>query len=116
MPPPFFFVVIVGLETEPSAVFFPVNRVLKFTTQVPVTVKISAEYIQVMTVRKQEILYGLNAVINDIYHISEIGEVSFVQHERVADQLFEFSLNLIRDNSVISFNSPKRDAIVNVST
>lgn len=69
-----------------------------------------------MTVRKQEILYGLNAVINDIYHISEIEEVSFVQHERVADQAYEYSLNLTRDNSVISFNSPKRDAIVNVST
>lgn len=88
---------------------------MKFTTQVPVTVKISAEYIQIMTVRKQEIFYGLNAVINDICHISEIEEVSFAQHERASDQSFEFSLKYIRDNTIIAFNSPKREAIVNVS-
>lgn len=106
---------IVGLETEPSAVFFPVNRVLKYTTQIPVTVKVSAENIQVMTVRKQEIIYGLNAVTNDIYHISEIDDVSLVQQEQGPDQLYEFSFKNTRDNAIVSFNSPKRDAIVNVS-
>ncbi|KAI8079304.1 hypothetical protein BDF21DRAFT_493917 [Thamnidium elegans] len=103
----------IGLETEPSAVFFPVNRVLKFTTQLPVTVKVSAEYIQVMTVRKQEILYGISAITNDIYHISEIEDVSFVQYERVSDQVYEFSFKNTRDNAIVTFNSPKRDAIVN---
>lgn len=95
--------------------FFPVNKVLKFTTQIPVTVKVSAEYIQVMTVRKQEILYGLNAVTNDICHISEIEDVAFTQHERGSEQAYEFSFKYSRENAIITFNSPKRDAIVNVS-
>lgn len=91
------------------------NRILKFTTQLPVTVKVSAEYIQVMTVRKQEILYGISAITNDIYHISEIEDVSFVQYEHVSDQVYEFSFKNTRDNAIVTFNSPKRDAIVNVS-
>ncbi|KAI7885924.1 uncharacterized protein EV154DRAFT_521553 [Mucor mucedo] len=102
----------IGLETEPSAVFFPVNRVLKYATQTPVTIKVSAEHIQVMTVRKQEIVYGLNAVTNDTYHISEIEDISVAQHEKGQDQSYVFSFKNIRDNTIISFNSPKRDAIV----
>lgn len=106
---------IVGLETEPSAVFFPVNRVLKFAAQLAVTMKVSAEYIQVMTVRKQEIIYGITAIMNDIYHISEIENVSYVQYEQFLEHSYEFSFKNTRDNTIIMFNSPKRDAIVSVS-
>ena len=106
---------IVGLETDPSAVFFPVIRLTKFTTQIPVTVKISAEFIQVMTVRKQEIMYGLNAVINDVCHICEIEEVLFSQHKQSTDAAQEFSFKFNRDNSIVTFSSPKGDSIVNVS-
>jgi hypothetical protein len=66
-----------------------------------------------MTVRKQEILYGLNAVTNDICHISEIDDVSFTQHG--SEHAYEFSFKYVRENAIITFNSPKRDAIVNVS-
>lgn len=68
-----------------------------------------------MTVRKQEIVYGLNAVTNDTYHISEIEDISVAQHEKGQDQSYVFSFKNIRDNTIISFNSPKRDAIVHVS-
>ncbi|RCI05603.1 Ras GTPase activating protein ira2, partial [Rhizopus stolonifer] len=51
-----------SLETDPNAAFFPVNKVLKYSTQLPVTLKISAEFIQVMSARKQEIYYGLNTM------------------------------------------------------
>lgn len=69
-----------------------------------------------MTVRKQEIVYGLNAVTNDTYHISEIEDLSIVPHEKGQDQLYEFSFKNTRDNTIVSFNSPKRDAIIHVSS
>ncbi|KAI7901256.1 uncharacterized protein BX663DRAFT_515416 [Cokeromyces recurvatus] len=103
----------IGFETDPSAVFFPVNKVLKYTTQIPVTMKISAEYVQIMTVRKQEIFYGLHAVTNDICHISEIEDISMTQHDRATEHIFEFSYRYTRDNTIMTFNSPKREAIIN---
>lgn len=102
------------METDPSAVFFPVNKVPKFINQVPVTIKVSAEYIQVMTVRKQEIVYGLSAVTNDICHIGDVEGIACAQKGRGTDP-FEFSYTCTRENTLLVFNSPKRDAIINVS-
>ncbi|KAI9476257.1 MAG: hypothetical protein EXX96DRAFT_293488 [Benjaminiella poitrasii] len=103
----------IGFETDPSAVFFPVNKVLKYTTQIPVTMKVSAEYVQVMTVRKQEIFYGLHAVTNDICHISELEDITMAQYDRTAEHLFEFSYRWVMEGSIVVFNSPKREAIIN---
>lgn len=104
------------METDPSAVFFPVNKVLKYTTHLPVTLKVSAEYVQIMTVRKQEIFYGLNAVTNDICHISEIEDITTVHHEQTTPDISQdFSYKCTRENIVLSFNSPKKEAITNVS-
>lgn len=106
-----------GLETDPSAVFFPVNKILKYTTHLPVTVKVSAEYVQIMTVRKQEIFYGLNAITNDVCHISEIEDIATSHHERSSlDSTQDFSYKCTRENIVLTFNSPKKEAIINVST
>ncbi|KAI8087606.1 uncharacterized protein B0P05DRAFT_584843 [Gilbertella persicaria] len=102
-----------SLETDPNAAFFPVNKVLKYSTQLPVTLKISAEFIQVMSARKQEIYYGLNTVVNDIYHMSEIEDITSIQNDRTPDQSYEFSYRCTRENAVLVFNSPKRDALVN---
>jgi hypothetical protein len=88
--------------------------VLKFVNQVPVTIKVSAEYIQVMTVRKQEIVYGLTAVINDVCHIGDIEDIAYAQKGRGTDP-FEFSYTCTREHALMIFNSPKRDAIINVS-
>lgn len=110
----FFFTV--GLETEPSAVFFPVYKIVQYRTNIPLTIKVNAEYIQIMTVRKQEISYGIHAVINDVYHISEVEQVAIVQHEHQgAEQINEFTFKTSRDNVISTFSSPKREAIVNVS-
>ncbi|KAL7311910.1 Ras GTPase activating protein ira2 [Mucor circinelloides] len=103
-----------GLETDPSAVFFPVNKILKYTTHLPVTVKVSAEYVQIMTVRKQEIFYGLNAITNDVCHISEIEDIATSHHERSSlDSTQDFSYKCTRENIVLTFNSPKKEAIIN---
>ncbi|KAG1177602.1 hypothetical protein G6F70_005649 [Rhizopus microsporus] len=104
----------IGLETEPSAVFFPVYKIIQYRANIPLTIKVSAEYIQIMTVRKQEISYGVHAVINDVYHISEVEQVAIVQHEHQgAEQINEFTFKTSRDNVISTFSSPKREAIVN---
>ncbi|KAI9261580.1 hypothetical protein BDA99DRAFT_547292 [Phascolomyces articulosus] len=100
-----------GLETEPSAVFFPVNRISQFKAQVPVTVKVGAEYVQVMTVRKLELLYNISAVTNDVFHVSEIEDITLgAQHAR-DESSNEFSFKYNKGKSQITFSSPKRDTL-----
>ncbi|KAI9323567.1 hypothetical protein BX666DRAFT_2016762 [Dichotomocladium elegans] len=78
------------LETEPSAVFYPVTRLSQFRAQIPVTVKVGSEYIQVMTARKQELLYNVSTVTNDVFHVSDIEDIS-IAHGRDVDNANEFS-------------------------
>ncbi|KAI8390971.1 uncharacterized protein BYT42DRAFT_508674 [Radiomyces spectabilis] len=103
-----------ALDTEPSAVFYPVNRISQYKITIPVTVKVGAEYVQVMSVRKQELLYGISAVTNDVYHISEIEDITVIgQHPgRSNDNAHEFSFKYNKGKSQIMLSTPKRDAIV----
>lgn len=108
--------ILVGLETEPNAVFFPVYKLLQFRTQMPLSIKVSAEYVQIMTVRKQDFVYGLQAIVNDVYHISEIDQITLIQHDpQGTEPMNEFSFKTARDNVINTFISPKREAIINVS-
>ncbi|KAI9491357.1 hypothetical protein BDB00DRAFT_874401 [Zychaea mexicana] len=113
-----------GLETEPSAVFFPVNRISQFKAQVPVTVKVGAEYVQVMTVRKQELLYNISAVTNDVFHVSEIEDIALggqhssssaaaaaARDDNSISSITEFSFKYNKGKSQITFSSPKRDTL-----
>ncbi|KAI9310474.1 hypothetical protein BX666DRAFT_2126182 [Dichotomocladium elegans] len=102
-----------ALETEPNAVYFPVNRISQFKAQVPVTVKISAEYIQIMTVRKQELMFNVNAVTNDVFHISDIEDISVAPPGRGVSSATEFSFKCNGGKSQVTLATPKRDAMVN---
>lgn len=78
--------------------------------------KVSAEYVQIMTVRKQEIIYGIQTILNDVYHISDIEQVTLIQHDlQGTESANEFGFKTARDSSIIIFSSPKREAIINVS-
>lgn len=46
----FFPPIVVALETDPSAVFFPVSKLSHYRTVIAVTIKVGLEYIQIMTV------------------------------------------------------------------
>ncbi|KAI9282283.1 hypothetical protein BY458DRAFT_429071 [Sporodiniella umbellata] len=106
--------VTVSLERDPSAVFFPVYRQIQFRSQTTLTVKVNAEYIQVATVRKQEMPYGLQSIVNDVFHISEIDQIGSFQHDSSgSSSTNEFSFKTTRDASVYTFSSPKKDIIVN---
>lgn len=57
--------------------------------------------------------YGLNAILNDVLHISEVDEVSIVPHSRNEDNN-EFVIKHDRAKQSISFSSPKREQIIAV--
>ncbi|CAG8825430.1 21029_t:CDS:2, partial [Gigaspora rosea] len=53
------------LDTDLPQIFNPVIRISHYRMQVPVTMKISNETIQIITQRKQEIFNGLSCYLND---------------------------------------------------
>ncbi|KAI8066538.1 hypothetical protein BC940DRAFT_368136 [Gongronella butleri] len=99
-----------ALDTEPSAVFYPVNKVSQYKLNIPVTVKVSAEYVQIMTVRKQELLYGVNMVTNDVYHISEIEDITMGRTAETSSNELSFKYNKGKAQLILS--TPKRDAVI----
>jgi neurofibromin 1 len=82
---------------------------------IPITIKVSSEYVQVMTVRKQEFLYGVTTVINDVYLITEIEDITLVSNARNQEMINEFHFKYNKGKSHHTFTSMKREAIVNVS-
>lgn len=97
-------------------VFFPVYKIIQYKTNIPLAIKVSAEYVQIMTVHKQELAYRLHTVLNDVYHISEIEQATLVQNNsQNSEPANEFGFKTIRDSTIRIFSSPKREAIVNVS-
>lgn len=66
-----------------------------------------------MTVRKQELIYGVSMVTNDVYHVSEIEDVSY---GRATDSLAnEFSFKYNKGKSQLVLSTPKRETVVSVS-
>lgn len=67
-----------------------------------------------MTVRKQELIYGVSMVTNDVYHVSEIEDVSY---GRATDSLAnEFSFKYNKGKSQLVLSTPKRETVVSVSS
>ncbi|CAO3650284.1 unnamed protein product [Mucor fragilis] len=102
-----------SLDTEQCHVFHPVNRLSQYKMNIPITIKVSSEYVQVMTVRKQEFLYGVSAVINDVFLISEIDDITIVSNARNQEIANEFHFKYNKGKSHHVFTSLKREAIVN---
>ena len=57
-------------------VFQPVTRLSKTKGKIEVTIKVGSQFVQISTVKKQEVhpTYRLNAIINDIFRLSEVDE------------------------------------------
>ncbi|CAG8509250.1 3861_t:CDS:10, partial [Acaulospora colombiana] len=90
------------------SIFSPVNRISHYRVQVPVTIKICNEYIQITTQRRQEVINGLSCQLNDVYHVSEIDDAS---NSHKSDE-GEFLIKLNHGRPSLSFTSPKRGDIL----
>ncbi|CAG8508989.1 2177_t:CDS:10 [Funneliformis mosseae] len=84
------------LDTDLMVVYTPVTRISHYRMQVPVIIKISHDTIQVLT-------------LNDVYHISEIEDISISSHKNDDN---EFTIKQDRGRPSLVFTSPKRDNIM----
>jgi len=105
-------------------------RISHYHQMVPVVLKLSQEALQITTSKKQEIM-GHNAYLNDVFHISEIEDVT-VPNSRPEDHEFIIKCQQRRPavsgqsnggsksgagataTIAITFTSAKRDIIVQV--
>ncbi|TGJ85449.1 hypothetical protein E0Z10_g3290 [Xylaria hypoxylon] len=57
-------------------VYQPVTRLSKTKGKIEVTIKVGSQFVQITTVKKQEVHpgYRLNAIINDIFRLSDVDE------------------------------------------
>ncbi|KAF7721136.1 Ras GTPase activating protein ira2, partial [Apophysomyces ossiformis] len=96
------------IEQEPNQVFFPVTRLTHLRSTIPV---MSIELIVRWQVRKQELLYNLNAVLRDIYHISQIEDITALPQSK-QEAGGELSFKYERGKASMTLSSTKRDAIL----
>ncbi|CAG8773738.1 25140_t:CDS:2, partial [Racocetra persica] len=97
------------LDTDSSVTYSNVNRVSHYRSQVPVTMKISNEHVQVLTLRRQELFNGLSSTLNDVYQISEIEDVNNSSRKNNEG---EFIIKQDRGRPSIAFTSPGKDLIM----
>ncbi|TWU75590.1 Ras GTPase activating protein ira2 [Metarhizium rileyi] len=73
----------ISVVTEIRCIFQSITRLSKSKGKVDVVIKVGSQFVQITTVKKQEVLSGLrlSSVINDIFRLSEIEEASTHQAE-----------------------------------
>ncbi|KAF8943228.1 Ras GTPase activating protein ira2 [Haplosporangium gracile] len=98
-----------SLEADANIAIAGVSKLTPGSPPTPVQFKIGHEVIQILMQRKQEIFTGMNCQYNDVYHISELDDISKA-HSRGDDGEFF----IIYDDGTMSmtFTSPKRDQII----
>ncbi|CAJ0836147.1 20802_t:CDS:10 [Entrophospora sp. SA101] len=87
------------------------SQILKlahYKAPIPVIMKIGGENIQVITAKKQDLIFGLSCQLNDVFHVSEIEDITFSSNKNVNN---EFAIKQNGRPSFI-FASPMRDTIM----
>ncbi|KAF9922254.1 Ras GTPase activating protein ira2 [Linnemannia zychae] len=98
-----------SLEADANITISGVNKLTPGSPPTPVQFKIGHEVIQIVMQRKQEIFTGMSCQYNDVYHISEIDDISKA-HSRGDDG--EFFIIYEDGTMSMTFTSPKRDQII----
>ncbi|KAI1428452.1 GTPase [Xylaria sp. FL1777] len=92
-------------------VFQPVTRLSKTKGKIEVTIKVGNQFVQITTVKKQEIYpgYRLSAIINDIFRLSDVDEAptSIPTEDDSA-----FGLRADNGKVVMYFQSTKKNEIL----
>ncbi|KAL0078943.1 hypothetical protein F4703DRAFT_1778323 [Phycomyces blakesleeanus] len=103
----------VDIDKEKCIAFSPVVRIANMVLSIPVTIKLGPEYLQITTVRKQEMLWGLNSVLNDIYHISEIDNVFPISSSKSTETGGgDFCIKTDHGQTSLIFATSKRNSIL----
>ncbi|KAJ1554995.1 Ras GTPase activating protein ira2, partial [Nowakowskiella sp. JEL0078] len=110
-----------ALEQDVNTVFSPIVKHSQFKSAIPVVIKISRDHLQVTTTKKVDVTGG-QAILNDVYHISEIEDI-FGTPSKLDDQEFviRISEKIISTNGLspqgkkttaIIFGSAKKELII----
>ncbi|KAI8097774.1 uncharacterized protein BX664DRAFT_356981 [Halteromyces radiatus] len=99
------------IEKEPATVFYPVTRQTNLKSTLPVTVKISTEHIQIITVRPIDLVSNFNTVLKDIYHISVLEDIKALPNSK-QDNVGELSFKYEHGKAAMVLSSPKRDSML----
>lgn len=99
----------------------PVTKISTYRQQIPVDLKLSQDTIQVTYLKRQDVL-GHYVVLNDIYHIGEIEDVSSTANRldedefviRYAETVASFNVTGGSNTTIstLTFSSPKKDMIL----
>ncbi|KAG0375555.1 MAG: hypothetical protein J3R72DRAFT_528012 [Linnemannia gamsii] len=98
-----------SLEADANITISGVSKLTPGSPPTPVQFKIGHEVIQIVMQRKQEIFTAMNCQYNDVYHISELDDISKA-HSRGDDG--EFFIIYEDGTMSMTFTSPKRDQII----
>ena len=91
--------------------FQPITRLSKTKGKIDVVVKVGSQFVQVTTIKKQEVVPGLrlHATVNDIFRLSEVDEApTSIQTEDDS----AFGLRTESGKIVMYFTSPKKADIL----
>ncbi|KAI1294478.1 Ras GTPase activating protein ira2 [Mortierella claussenii] len=98
-----------SLEADLNPSIAGINKLTPGSPPTPVIFKIGHEVIQIVMQKKQEIFVGMSCQYNDVYHISELDDISKA-HSRGDDG--EFFIIYEEGTMSMTFTSPKRDQII----
>ncbi|KJK83390.1 hypothetical protein H634G_01519 [Metarhizium anisopliae BRIP 53293] len=100
----------ISVVTETRYMFQTITRLSKSKGKVEVVIKVGSQFLQITTVKKQEVLSGLrlSSIINDIFRLSDIEEASTPQAEDDSN----FGLRADGGKIVMFFTSSKRADIL----
>ncbi|KAI0006414.1 GTPase [Xylariaceae sp. FL0662B] len=97
----------ISVVTDTRFVFQPMTRLSKTKGKIEVTIKVGSQFVQVTTVKKQEVhpSFRLSAIVNDIFRLGDVDEAptSIPTEDDSA-----FGLRADNGKIVMYFQSPKK--------
>ncbi|KAI7872193.1 hypothetical protein BDF14DRAFT_1757760 [Spinellus fusiger] len=100
-------------EKEQYTVFYSVIKSSHSKSSTTVTVKVGQTYVQIITARKQEIIYNINIHIKDVYHISEFEDMKPTSTPR-SENGNDISIKYDHGKASMILSTPKRDALLSL--
>ncbi|CAO3627454.1 unnamed protein product [Cunninghamella echinulata] len=100
-----------NIAQDSCVVFSDVTRIWPSNTQTPVLIKVSAEFIQIITKRKQDIFAGIQSATNDVYDLTELQVISGTEVQY--NQPNRIYLRPALDDTEICIQSLKSKEILN---
>ncbi|KAL1920332.1 uncharacterized protein VTP21DRAFT_1478 [Calcarisporiella thermophila] len=99
------------MDSEPAVTFSPANKILSRSSS-PVIIKVGTEWVHIISARKEEIFLGLSAVVNDVFHVSQIVDAAPTPGASDENEFYIKYHIESEPRGVYALSSPKRPVIV----